>query len=653
MPQIKKSYSEITVPLTKMSFTPDVPSSALGANEYSEGENVESDVRGIRSILGEANILEPTPGTPTYISGGFRSNAADATRRFYFIIANDQGEWHCNNGDGTGWQDITPITPLFVTSRFDRQYDQTINITEAWNGTVPIYNDGINPPFFWPDDALAPTQPMTMYSNEFPRTITNIAYASPTTQTITVSQPWASAPYAAGEEIVISGTNNFYNGIFTVTASTTTTVTYTDTPGGAYSGGAAPTVAAKYTWNYNPDWKFLAAGFVRIYSTPNVGNILVAGNLSATDQSSTDLNFPVTVAWSQAFGPNEAPLTWQPTALNIANQLEVPLRGTVIDAFPNNGQLYLSSYWDTVVLTPLNYTTTNTPILGVRLFNQGRGLLNANCWANTDNRVYGVDSRDFWVFEGGSFRGIGNQRVKHYFFDELDYAYWDRVYVITNSEKNQVEIYYPTTQAVDGVPNKMISYRYDLDIWNAPRDVLIATYACETPVWNYDEDTSLWSYNPASRTVVYAKGSLETPIIQKDYGYTFVKLDGDTRDIVSNFRRDNLKLVKDYSSKTLVHRILPEVVNLNSNNVEIDPVATPELIGNVNATIEGANSVGQAPQFVVSQPLATNTDSPWIQINQNAHRVFSIELSSDATTPSTIWMCNAITFQFAEVEDDR
>jgi hypothetical protein len=35
MPQLKKSYTEVTVPLQKMTFTPDVPSGALGAKRHS------------------------------------------------------------------------------------------------------------------------------------------------------------------------------------------------------------------------------------------------------------------------------------------------------------------------------------------------------------------------------------------------------------------------------------------------------------------------------------------------------------------------------------------------------------------------------------------------------------------------------------------
>ena len=667
MTQIKKSYTQLTIPLTKMSFTPDVPSSALGPNEYNSGENVEADVRGIRSSNGDEFILPQITGTPFYVTGGYRPVATPTGESdFWFIVAtiNDgtnEGKWWASNGGP--WQDVTPPSPPFDGSG----YKPESNITDAWNGTVAIFNDGINPPFFLPDE---PNAQMVSYTNNIPpKSISNITTASPTVQKIDVISAYATAPFVPGDKILISGINNYFNGEFTVAedpaspgsgiGSTTTEIWYEAQPGAAYPGSGG-TVSAAYTWNYNPNWKSLTAGFLRIYSTPNVGNILVAGNLTATDLDDNVEQYPVTVAWSQAFGLNQAPLTWEPTVLNVANQLEVPLRGTVIDAFPSNGQLFLCSYWDTVVFTPMNYATTNTPILGVRLYNQGRGLLNANCWANTDEMVYGVDARDIWVFNGSTFKGLGNQRVKHWFFDQLDPANWDMVYVETNTEKNQVEIYYPDSNATTyngkKIPNKMLSYRYDLDCWNAPRDVTVATFACESPVWNYNDDTNEWSFNPASRTMVYAQGVDSSQLVQKDQGYYFREINGDPRDIVATFRRDNIKLVKDYSSKTLVHRILPETVNLNDNNVEIDPVVNPELVGNVAYTVEGANSVGQTPQQVTVQSLSTDTDYPWIQINQNAHRVNSIEFTTpvdDTATPGTIWMCNAVTFQFTEVEDDR
>lgn len=722
MAQIKKAFEEVRIPFTKMTYSPDVPSTALGANEYNVGLNVETDVRGIRSVAGEEEILaNAVTGTATYISGGFRSDD-----RYWTIVANTLGNWYATAGGS--WFDITPanITPGTA------YYSLAQNITEAWSGTVPIFNDEKNPPFFWPEDptrteltitgssgtgttatltfATQPSAPftvgqsivvetiiptgyrgtytvtactttsvsyastttgsmtqagtvsdpyplMTMYSNTLPNTIANITTVSPTEQQITLDTAYATAPYVAGDRITITDVSRFFDGTFTVVSSTTTTINYTASPGAAYPGGSVGAVRPQYSWNYNPDWKRVYAKFMRMYNTPNVGSILVAGNLVATNQSDVTEIYPVTVQWSQSFGINDVPDTWEPTLLNVANQLEVPLRGEAVDAFPCNGQFFLCSYWDTVVFSPINYSTTSTPVLGVRLFNQGRGLLSSNTWATTDDRVYGVDARDIWMFDGQNFTGIGNQRIKNWFYDQIDRNYVDRVYMETNTQKNQIEIYYPDASATNGVPNKMLSYRYDLDCWNPPRDVDSATFATETPVRYFESSTQRWRFNKASRTMMYARGQADKKIVQTNQGYSFVTTTANpTGAINSQFRRDNIKLMNDYSNKALVHRVLPEVNNLQSNSVPIDPAVDTGLIGDVTVTIQGALSVGQSPASPSSSgttttTISTDTDNPWIQINQQASRVNSLEITNSST--SNIWICPAVTMQFTPVEDDR
>ena len=323
-----------------------------------------------------------------------------------------------NNGL-TGWIDITPSVGDFSG------YEQKTNITESWNGNVLFINDEHNPPMFWPDDETSSPGPLIMYSNVQPIAITNIQPDAINTvtqrvATFSTATVFTTPPFQVGANVIISGVDpRYYNGTFAVTTCTTSTVTYTDNTVGPYSKGGY--ASQEYTWNYNPNWKGYYAKFMRQYNTPNVGSILVAGNLtvnrflSSTSTATTTEIYPVTVQWSQNFGLNQAPNTWQPTVINVANQLEVPLRGPALDAFPCNGLFFLCSYWDTVVFSPLNYATTSAPVLGVRQFNQGRGLLSSNCWANTDKLVYGVDARDIWVFDGNDFQGLGNQRVKNWF----------------------------------------------------------------------------------------------------------------------------------------------------------------------------------------------------------------------------------------------
>jgi hypothetical protein len=464
-------------------------------------------------------------------------------------------------------------------------------------------------------------------------------------------------------------------------------------------------------------------------TTPLAGTVT---DITKLRTSTTTEIFPVTVQWSQSFGLNQVPITWTPTATNLANQLEVPLRGASLDAFPANGQLFLCSYWDTVVFSPLNYATTSAPIIGVKLINQGRGLLSTNCWANTDKMVYGIDARDVWAFDGNNFVGIGNQRVKNWFFDQIDPAFYDRIHVENNSSKYQIEIYYPDRNAAFGRPNKMLSYRYDLDAWNPPREVNAANFACESPVYTLTREyffvngitqtgsgtgaqfdvvvtsnantslagtyalsisqpnrginyavgdtikllgtslggttptndvtvtvtgqvsgkittftwtgsaKSFYAPNLASRCISYMPAFTQSYITQKDQGFAFTN----NQPITSYFRRDNIKLLKDYSGKLLVHRLLPEVVNLDAQGVPLYPST-----GSIDITVEGANSVGQSADSRTAITVPIATDYPWAQINQNAYRVNTIQVGNSSN--STIWMLNATTWQTTQTEDDR
>lgn len=542
------TYKEVKIPLANMSWTPDVPSQALAANEYNAGQNVETNVRGIQTVLGDESILSAVPAgqIPIYITAGYRSNGV-----YWYIVAtrdsSNRGRWYGITESG-----ITNITPGVGgdPTAYIAGYVENIAITDSWNGTYLFINDTVQAPMY-----------LTPEDNEF----------------------------------------SLYD--------------------------AAPD---NYVWNYNPDWSSLTAGFMRLFATPNVGSILIAGNLTADVISSgLTTNFPYTVRWSQAFGLDSGPTSWEPTLTNTANELEVPVRGPVVDGFPLAGNFYVMSYWDTVAFSPLSYQSSTAPILGVKLHTKGRGLLNENCWAEADGVVFGIDARDIWAFNGSTFKSIGWQRVKDYFYTNLNALYQDRTFMINNTNRYQIEIYF-ADQDSTGWPNRMISYRYDLDAWNPPRDVTVASHAAEGPRYELLPDSTM-GFNPASRTVVYTTATAASQIVQKDVGNEFL---GSTA-INAVFQRDNITLGQPYSMQSLIHRVLPEVSGT----------------GNITVEVGGANSVGSTPTFKPAETLAIDTEEPWVQIDQNAFRVNSIRVSSDSTTDD--WTLTAVDWQFIPTEDSR
>ena len=531
-------YQRYKTPLANMSFTPDVPSSALQPNEYSDGLNVETDVRGIKKIYGEAEILSTISDQVIYMEGGFRTET-----NWVYIVAtrnsSSQGKWFMITSSG-----ISNITPGYGSnpSVFLSGYTADLNITTSWVGGVFYVNDTLNNPIYLLQTA---------------------------------------------SEMVIT---------------------------------------ADALWNYDVGVTKTTAGFIRNYSSPNVGNIMVAGNISKVI-SGTTYNYPTTVRWSQTFATTGVPSTWEPTINNIANEQEVPVRGPLIDGFMLGANFYVCSYWDTVVFSPIAYQSTSAPVFGVRLLNQGRGLLNNNCWTNTDTNVYGIDSRDVWVFDGTNFKSLGNQRVRNYLYANLNPTYYDRVFMVNNTYKNQIEIYYPDLNST-GYCNRMLSYRYDLDCWNAPKVIANACMGTEGPYWTGT------AYNLSKRAVVYAKGGTSgSKLIQTNQGNSFV-----SGAINSYFVRKNLTMqTKDgylpYSFKTYIHRLLPEVIGS----------------GNLNITVGVANSTGQDPTYGAANVVPIDTNTPWVTPQQNTGRTISVTVGTNDATDT--WNISAINWQATVTED--
>ena len=106
----------------------------------------------------------------------------------------------------------------------------------------------------------------------------------------------------------------------------------------------------------------------------------------------------------------------------------------------------------------------------------------------------------------------------------------------------------------------------------------------------------------------------------------------------------------------MVHRILPELVNLGANLNQSNELPLYPAPGKVLVTIEGSNSVGSTASQITPVLLSVDANgntgnNPWAQIDQNAFRVNSLILSDIST--STIWHCSNMTWQISKTEEDR
>ena len=134
-------YSRLRTPFTAMSFAPDVPSNALSINEYNSGLNVEADVRGIKKVAGEVEILSAVPGHIVFMDGGFRTKTD-----FVYIVATREGIWYMITD--TTIVNITPgvgVNPAVTLPG----YTDDINITSSWVGSVFFINDTLSAPMYF------------------------------------------------------------------------------------------------------------------------------------------------------------------------------------------------------------------------------------------------------------------------------------------------------------------------------------------------------------------------------------------------------------------------------------------------------------------------------------------------------------------------
>jgi len=652
------AVNPVKTPFSNMSFTPDVPSSALTANEYNAGQNIETNVRGVNSVAGDQYILTQVPGNQIFVTSGFGSNGI-----YYWIVATEQSNWYQIDQTG-GITDITPIPAI----------GGLVAPLQGVGGTALTNTTGTS----GPSSAGTYTNVTTTTNGNgsgfkltIPITDNNTVYSSSIAPTTLVS---GGHNYAVGDTIKVLGTQlggttpandltwtiaygltttgyNYgaYNANTVITASWNGTVVFLNdgvnspmyfSPGNWGQIRLYDNAPDNYTWNYDvgynstgnivPLYSSLTAGFVRVYNSPNLGSLLVAGNLTGNINANvvpsggTVQNLPTSVRWSQNFGINSGPTTWAPTVYNIANQVEMPVRGPIKDGFSLNGNFYICSYWDTCLMSPIAYQSSYAPVFGIKIVSQGRGLINENCWAVVDTVAYGVDARDIWRFDGGSFTPIGNQRVKNYFYNNLNNAYTDQIFMINNTEKYQVEIYYPDLTST-GQCNQMIAYRYDLDVWQPPRQVFKATMATEAPrIIN-------GNINLSTRGVDYSTYTTNANIVQKDIGTSFI---GNTS-INSYFQRDNISFGQPYSASVQVHRVLPEVYGT----------------GNITVTVGGADSVANIVVFKPNVTIPIQTSNPWAQIDQNEARVVTLQVGANSAVNS--WQMTEANWQITVVQDTR
>lgn len=225
-----------------------------------------------------------------------------------------------------------------------------------------------------------------------------------------------------------------------------------------------------------PNWDYVSnnrvsAGVVRAFR-----DIIVAGNLSIRN---TDTNAvtaaPGTIRTSNLATRGELP-TWDPNlaAANTADEFDLATNEEIVDMveFQNDLYVYTRSSIHAITLTG----STSIPI-SARTLLTGRGALSNDCVKQWYGRHFVVGTEDIYTYGGGSaVESVADDRIRDYFFDNLNSAQVDLVSVIHNTRQDEMWVCYPKGTA---------------------------TTVTEAIIWNYKNNTWTIRDLPAGHAVTY------------------------------------------------------------------------------------------------------------------------------------------------------
>jgi hypothetical protein len=207
-----------------------------------------------------------------------------------------------------------------------------------------------------------------------------------------------------------------------------------------------------------PNWNYVAGLTVKAKIIRNLGYSLVACNLTL-EQGGVTTYAPNTIRVSVQAAPGNIPTVWQPgTTTDTADEFELKSTSPILDAAELRGNLYVYSS-DSISVVTIGQATTK-----VQQYATGYGILNTKCVVEFDSQHFVVDRNDIYTHSGsGGIKSIANFKVRDHFFNSVNQAAIDKVYVVRNARNDEIWIHYPTGSST--TCNKIMIYQYRLDNW--------------------------------------------------------------------------------------------------------------------------------------------------------------------------------------------
>ena len=208
-------------------------------------------------------------------------------------------------------------------------------------------------------------------------------------------------------------------------------------------------------WNYGDAFTTVQANVLRPYR-----NVLVAGDFTFTRTNGNVVYGPSTLRVSGVVAQGNLP-TWDPAAnaITTEDEQELSTNDPIIDMAPLQDILVIYCQ-NSIHFLRLNYAEGGLHTYGQLL--QGRGLLSANCVAEYYGRHFVVGNDDIYLYGGGaSVESLADERVREYFFSNLNGMAKDATFLFHNQSFDEMWICYPKGTATTATEALIYNYRHN------------------------------------------------------------------------------------------------------------------------------------------------------------------------------------------------
>lgn len=239
------------------------------------------------------------------------------------------------------------------------------------------------------------------------------------------------------------------------------------------------------------------------------------------------------VYWSHPADPGTMPISWDYADPAIDAGITVlPSKGIILDALElgNVNFIYKSD------ATFVQRFIGGNLIFSFELKFANQGILATGCVAAFGQQHFVVTGDDIIVHDGVSSRSVADERVRRWFFKDLNETYDKRTFCVANPDKKEIMVFYPSDASLDGVCDKCLVWNWVTGNFHIRRleNVNHATFGRSTagfdaPVW--DNEVNNWN---TDLTATW-RGDFEIPDFNNEI---HVSVKEDEKLLAPNYRSD-------------------------------------------------------------------------------------------------------------------